>query len=75
MAFTGQNRHSIRSESGGRKVLGGGLFLKRLPVILEAGIPVAATELPVNPATPSAQNPGQPPASCRPAVGMRKASN
>lgn len=30
---------------------------------------------PVNPATPSAQNPSQQPASCRPAVGMKKASN
>lgn len=36
---------------------------------------MAAMELPDNPATPSGQHPGQRPASCRPAVGMRKASN
>lgn len=36
---------------------------------------MAAMQLPDNPATPSGQNPGQQPASCRPAVGMRKASN
>lgn len=75
MAFPGQNPHSSHPELGGRKALGHGLVLKSLPAILEAGAPVATMELPVNPATPSAQNPGQQPASCRPAVGVRKASN
>lgn len=56
-------------------MLGSGLFLKRLLVIPEAGTPEAVTELPVNPASPSAQNLGQQLASCRPAVGMRQASN
>lgn len=57
MAFPGQNPHSSHPELGGRKALGHGLVLKSLLAILEAGAPVATMELPVNPATPSAQNP------------------
>lgn len=49
-------------------MLGRGQLLGRLES------PVAATELPIDPAAPSAWNPGRQLASCRPAAGLRKGS-